>query len=497
MKIHVLIVVFLGFVTAAPSQIPNRDQGRQSSDAATRSELYRLNQELIQSIKEYKASLERLRTSYEQSLRRAEERLAQAKTRYSQQRILKSELDTRAQAVEDARQKVTDVTQRIVAADKRIDAILLEVPAKDSIPAQGSIPADGPIPASGSSARDIPSTVEKSDEEISKVITNAEDHFRKGKLDLEANKRDQARDEFDQAVDSILESGLDIRASQRLQGFYLELVERIYREEVPLGRSPVQQSVSELVSRNSGSTTAAQPKRDAAEIGFRAQQFEPSPLDELSKLVLTPEEQMTSADDPRHLSASNRRPSQTCNSTIIRAAQLRGFHLAMTVSEVRTRLPRLKSPVADASGYARVSVRFSKAEPAPAFLKGVMTMVFDFVDGRVSYIGVLYDDSIKWNSLDQFTRQVSNTLGLPEQWQVYSFNGAQQRMLRCNKLRFVSAMLRGARTFSPALFLVDDTGIDKLVARRQSELERVRTAEEEQRKKKARDEEQRRRLFKP
>ena len=39
------------------------------------------------------------------------------------------------------------------------------------------------------------------------------------------------------AVDSILESGLDVRASQRLQSFYLELVERIYREEVPLGRA--------------------------------------------------------------------------------------------------------------------------------------------------------------------------------------------------------------------------------------------------------------------
>ena len=67
----------------------------------------------------------------------------------------------------------------------------------------------------------------------------AEDHFRKGKLNLEDNKRDQARDEFDKAVDTILESGLDVRASQRLQNFYLELVERIYREEVPLGPGTV------------------------------------------------------------------------------------------------------------------------------------------------------------------------------------------------------------------------------------------------------------------
>src|SRR5258705_13903408 len=85
-----------------------------------------------------------------------------------------------------------------------------------------------------SSARSIPNEVEQSEGRVVQIIARAEDHFRKGKLNLEDNKRDQARDEFDRAVDSILESGFDVRASQRLQTFYLELVERIYREEVPL-----------------------------------------------------------------------------------------------------------------------------------------------------------------------------------------------------------------------------------------------------------------------
>ena len=153
----------------------------------------------------------------------------------------------------------------------------------------------GQIPAGGSSARDIPNAVQQSDEHVSKVITNAEDHFRKGKLNLADNKRDQARDEFDQAVDTILESGLDVRASQRLQGFYLELVERIYREEVPLNRGPVQANVTELVAQN-GNQGSSQPV-EIAQIGFRDQKFEPSPLDELSKLVLTPEEQNVSDAD--------------------------------------------------------------------------------------------------------------------------------------------------------------------------------------------------------
>ncbi|HZE62785.1 MAG TPA: transglycosylase SLT domain-containing protein [Pyrinomonadaceae bacterium] len=152
------------------------------------------------------------------------------------------------------------------------------------------------IPA-GSSARSIPNEVEKSDAQVGEVISRAEDHFRKGKLNLEDNKREQARDEFDKAVDSILESGLDVRASQRLQTFYLELVEKIYREEVPLGRTPLQTNISELVAQNNSATTTPPQKADPPQIGFREQKFEPSPLDELSKLVLTPEEQNVSDAD--------------------------------------------------------------------------------------------------------------------------------------------------------------------------------------------------------
>src|SRR5688500_20356362 len=70
------------------------------------------------------------------------------------------------------------------------------------------------IPAA-SSARAIPTEVEQSEARVTQVIARAEDHLRKGKLNLEDSKREQARQEFDKAVDSILESGFDVRASQR------------------------------------------------------------------------------------------------------------------------------------------------------------------------------------------------------------------------------------------------------------------------------------------
>src|SRR2546421_2018823 len=151
----------------------------------------------------------------------------------------------------------------------------------------------------GSSARDIPNEVQKTDGRVDQVIERANDHFRKGKLNLEDDKREQARDEFDKAVDEILMSGLDVRANQRLQTYYLELVEKIYREEVPLIQQVTpQQNATPVVAQ-----APPNPKAGAVEvakaqalkqIGFRQQGFEPSPLDPLSKLVLTEDEKKVS-----------------------------------------------------------------------------------------------------------------------------------------------------------------------------------------------------------
>src|SRR4026208_1243679 len=151
------------------------------------------------------------------------------------------------------------------------------------------------IPAA-SSARTIPTEVEQSEGRIAQVIARAEDHFRKGKLNLEDNKREQAREEFDRAVDSILESGFDVRASQKLQTYYLELVERIYREEVPL-QQPVNTSAALIAQNNQTTQEPATQKAVPPQVGFRDQKFEPSPLDELSKLVLTEREKEVSGED--------------------------------------------------------------------------------------------------------------------------------------------------------------------------------------------------------
>lgn len=144
------------------------------------------------------------------------------------------------------------------------------------------------IPAARS-ARGIPTEVEQSESRVNLIIARSEDHFRKGKIQLENNQREKAREEFDKAIDTILESGFDVRASQRLQTFYVELVERIYREEAPL-QQPTMPDTTMLVAQNS---QMEKEKTPSPPIGFRHQKVIPSPTDELSKLVLKAEIQTT------------------------------------------------------------------------------------------------------------------------------------------------------------------------------------------------------------
>ncbi len=168
-----------------------------------------------------------------------------------------------------------------------------------------ALPATNVFAQMGSSARSIPTEIEKMDVRVAQVITQAEARFKEGELHLKAGERLQAREKFDKAVDTILESGLDVRASQKLQTYYLELVERVFRLEVP------QQQVTprtELAQTNIQANYTGQSQQDdqeEPEVGFKQQKFEPSPLDEYAKLVLTDTEIEV---DPERLSPTSKSP---------------------------------------------------------------------------------------------------------------------------------------------------------------------------------------------
>ena len=145
---------------------------------------------------------------------------------------------------------------------------------------------------SSASSNQIQNDVEKQDPVITALIKKAEDHFNNGRTSLDTNKRYEAKQEFDAAVDVILNAGIDVRGNPRLSKYYYELVERIYRIEVPQQTQP---------SNRDASIVAAgyNPQQDSDEqkviVGFGTQDFIKSG-DELAQVKLTDDEQKVNAE---------------------------------------------------------------------------------------------------------------------------------------------------------------------------------------------------------
>lgn len=155
--------------------------------------------------------------------------------------------------------------------------------------------------------------------QYNKVLEDAGRNFKDGLEAFKANKRADSGARFDKAVEVFLYSSLNIQRDGRLQGCYQQLIETIYRLEFPNGAQPPQ--IRQLTStcgwnwgetelklgddvaqisknslqnpvQNNGNGTAPTNVaiKNANLVGFNEQTYEPSPLDELSKLELTADE---------------------------------------------------------------------------------------------------------------------------------------------------------------------------------------------------------------
>jgi membrane-bound lytic murein transglycosylase D len=126
------------------------------------------------------------------------------------------------------------------------------------------------------------------------VIERSNAYFQSAEISFKDGNFDRARREYDRAVDTVLEAGIDVRTDARLQQHYQNLVERIFQRQMTLMAGPSGPAVSDVAqngdnSQQSGAANKAQD-RPSSDRGFGQQVFEPSPLDELTKLSLTDEE---------------------------------------------------------------------------------------------------------------------------------------------------------------------------------------------------------------
>ncbi|HKP70034.1 MAG TPA: transglycosylase SLT domain-containing protein [Pyrinomonadaceae bacterium] len=161
--------------------------------------------------------------------------------------------------------------------------------------------------------------VERAQAQVNKVLEDSGRHFRDGLDAFKANQRSESGARFDKSVEVFLYSTLNIQKDQKLQTCYSQLIETIYRIEFPSDAQQPQirslsatcgwrwndedfklaDSVASMVKPSMKKaddavlgTVAAKPGSSIeATVGFNSQEFEASPLDELSRLELTTDEQ--------------------------------------------------------------------------------------------------------------------------------------------------------------------------------------------------------------
>lgn len=158
-----------------------------------------------------------------------------------------------------------------------------------------------------------------------KVLEDSGKYFREGMFALKEGRRSESGEKFDGAVEVFLYSTLNIQADQKLSSCYTNLIEAVYRIEFPSERQmpqlrglsaqcgwnwnaadmkladdvsalvkPAAMTAADKATIAAVAPSASQQKEMA--VGFNSQEFEPSPLDELSKLELTYEEQQVDGD---------------------------------------------------------------------------------------------------------------------------------------------------------------------------------------------------------
>jgi len=143
------------------------------------------------------------------------------------------------------------------------------------------------------------------------------------------------------------------------------------------------------------------------------------------------------------------------------APELHGFRLGMTPEQAKARVPLIQFGRADEIGVIKTSInplydpRFDKVSFAD-----VRTISLDFLDEKLTTLWVGYENTFKWQTVNDFVAGISKALNLPAAWAPK--RGAQQ--LHCDGFTLVVSLIAG----SPSLRLSDDAA-DATIAQRREE----------------------------
>ena len=210
--------------------------------------------------------------------------------------------------------------------------------------------------------------------------------------------------------------------------------------------------------------------------------------------------------------ATEKKPA--CTLGLDQSPELRGFRMGMTQAAVLARLPgatmgkpdkfglaQLRLSMIDTSALLTSGTNDKGIRPDPlvapsegnAFVidstrfpifKGVRKLQMRFIDGRLSYLQVTYDDSIKWDSIEEFVDTVATNLKLPHDWKTPADSaGGLEKELRCEG--FVLSANTGDTSevnSGPELILQDLAAWDAMSKRQTDIFDKAKRAEDEKRK---------------
>lgn len=146
------------------------------------------------------------------------------------------------------------------------------------------------------------------------------------------------------------------------------------------------------------------------------------------------------------------------------APELFGFHLGMTLDQVKARSALIKFGPPDQFGVIKTTIN---PHYEPQFDKTVFadvrTISFDFLDGKLVTVWIGFEAAYKWPKLDEFIANISKALDVPGHWPIKR-NGQQ---LTCDGFSlFASIIARG-----PSIRVMDEVAQDLIAGRREKAAE--------------------------
>lgn len=336
-----------------------------------------------------------------------------------------------------------------------------------------------------------PSEVDKAQAAVNEVIVKAGMFFKEGLIFFEDRKLSDAGDKFNKSIETFLYSTLNTQSQSKLQNCYNQLIETVYRIEFPTANQPPQ--IKDLALTCTWTNIdAAYADKIAALVqkpfgvkvptaAFNTQQFEPSPLDDLSKFELSTDDDLGSrvvkaraGDTVRNvaerygadavqvadyngllpnsvlgagreikipgvarkelqvpINSIYKRSSATCNLT--RGPVLRGFRFGLTPAQVGKTIGKPFHSSTQAS-YTVVDGSLHKVDIGEALalysipdgtknpqLDGLDSVIVHFFQNATYKLAIGYKSpTFKWKGVEEFSVIVSEKLGLPKNaWGFY------------------------------------------------------------------------------